>query len=291
MNTPPPDPRRVPSYPDPFGGYRPAAPAQPGIVPLRPLTIGELLNGGLTVVRRHYPVLAIISLVFSAIGIAVRLVTVDADFDAQLTQMLETGQARLTAAIWVPVLADLLISLVAGVVVTAVATVFCAQDVLGRPTSSADLRRRIVPVLVPLLGLAVVIALAVSAGLVVLIVPGVLIYLTWLVAPSVLVLERATIPVALRRSVRLTQGQRGRLFGLLAAMVGMLLAVGLVVGMLTSSLGVDIAGGGGWWVMQIVSALFATVTTSWMASVIALAYVDLRVRKEDLGPTLAAAAG
>ncbi|NNG36679.1 hypothetical protein [Nakamurella aerolata] len=289
MSTPPSDPR-YPPYPDRFGGRRPGAPAQPGIVPLRPLGIGELLTGGLAVVRRHYPVLAIVSLVFSALGIVTRLATVNVDFDAQLNRMLETGQVRLTAAVWVPLLVDLLISLLASVVITAVATVYCAQDVLGRPTSVAELRGRIRPVLLPLLGLALIIAVAVSLGLLVLIVPGVLIFLIWLAAPSVLVLERASIPVALNRSVRLTQGERGRLFGMLAAMVGILMAVGFVLGILAGGMGLDIASGGGWWVMQILSALLATVTTTWLASVIALAYVDLRIRKENLGPTLAAAA-
>ncbi len=286
----------LPSFPqDAFNTRQPPA-SKPGIIPLRPLTVGEILGAAVQVVRRHFLLLAAASLVVSALGtLAIwGVLAGNGQIELFVTESWLSPALNGTGSIPGSVLAAaavrLLVSVVGGVLIAGLATVCAAQDTLGKPTGRAEWRDRLTRRLPLLIGLSLLVAVAVGLGLVVLIVPGVLIYLAWLVATPVAVLERSTIGVSLNRSVQLTAGERGRLLGLVAAVLAVTVLLSFFVTSLIGGLLADLSPTGALLVSEATSAAVTLFTGPWAGAVTALAYIDLRIRKENLAPTLAAAA-
>ncbi|MDQ2845643.1 MAG: hypothetical protein M3Y77_04670 [Actinomycetota bacterium] len=271
--------------------------AKPGIIPLRPLTIGEILAAAITVVRRHFLALAGVSLTVSVIGALATWAILAGSGQVHefvtgswLDGVLNRPTVNIPGGVLAATVLSLVISLIGGVLVAGMATVCAAQDTLGRPTTGADWRDRLGRTWPVLLALSVVVAVLVGAGLLLFIIPGVLVYLGWLVATPVAVMERSGIARSLRRSAVLTTGERGRLLGLVAAV---LVVTVLLTTFVTSLLG-DVfnqrSPTGALLISEGISCLLGMITGSWAGAVSALAYIDLRIRKENLAPTLAAAA-
>lgn len=276
--------------------------SQPGVIPLRPLGNGEIMSAAVTIVRRHFLPLAGVSLVVSALGTAALFGTLNATGSLAafvtgdwLEDILRGSSGAATLSIPGGILLAVLLNLVvlaAGTQLTAgLAAAFTSGDTLGRPTSGAELRRRVGKTWPVLLAVGMVTAVAVSLGLMLFIVPGVLIYLMWLVATPAVVMEGRSVGAALRRSADLTTGHRGRLFGLIAGCVALTMLLSLTVTAIVSRALTGLTPTSAMLVGEGVSAVLAMVTTPWLAAVCALAYVDLRIRKEDLAAALAAAAG
>ena len=141
-----------------------------------------------------------------------------------------------------------------------------------------------------LLAVAAAVAAAVGVGTALFVVPGVLIFLIWSVAAPVAVMEGADLGTAVRRSALLTIGGRGRIFGLTAlALVASNVAAALL-GTVVMSFLHDASANTAMLVSTAVTAVVAAFATSWLASMLALSYVDLRMRKERLAEALWAAA-
>lgn len=272
---------------------------QPGLIPLRPLRIGELLSLSLKVVRRHFLRLGSISLVLSLITSAAvwGVVTATGSLDdyvsgAWLDAALTSGKASLPpTGISLATLTEVLTGAFGLLVVAGAASVAVSREVLGRPVSSQDWRDRLAGRRMwLLLGLALLAAAGMTIGLMILIVPGVLLYLSWFVAAPALVMERSTPVTALRRSALLTRGSWGRLSGLALLLVVIEFGLSFLVLTVLDPVLSSSSDAMTLLISDIVSALLATVTLSWAGAASALAYVDLRMRSENLGPTLAAAA-
>lgn len=129
-----------------------------------------------------------------------------------------------------------LISLVVGSLYTGV-VVNVVRDVREgrRGQSVADLVRRVLPVLGPLIGASIVYGLGVFLGSLLLVVPGLYLGTIWIAASPVIVVEERPVFEALGRSRQLVQGSGWRVFGLMLitgviAVVPLLLAVQLVSG-------------------------------------------------------------
>jgi hypothetical protein len=267
------------------------------VIPLRPLLVGEILTAAARVVRRHFAPLAAVSLVLSLLsGLGSWAILsgsgqLDAFLDGSwLDGMVNGTRVGVPPGIAGALLIDLVISLAAGVVTAGLATVCAAQDTLGRPTTAADWRDRLSGRWPALAGVSLLVGVAVTVGLALFVIPGVLIYLAWLAATPALILERGTIGAALRRSVELTRGERGRLLGLVAAVLVVTVVLTTIVSSLLGQAFAGMTPTGAYLVAEGVGALVAMFTGSWAGAVSALAYVDLRIRKENLAPTLAAAA-
>jgi len=278
-----------------FAGPGPAA--KPGIIPLRPLSAREILAAAVVVVRRHLLPLAATSLAISAIGgLAVwGLLAATGQVDsylsgAWLTPVLDGTATGIPAGIVAATVVSLVVSVTGGVLTAGLATVCAAQETLGRRTRRVDWVDRLARRWPLLLTLSLLLAVAVSVGLVLFIIPGVLTYLAYLVASPVAVLERGGIGESLRRSALLTTGERTRLLGLVAAV----LAVTVLLNAFITSLLGDVLGQltttAALLVSEAVAAVVSMFTVAWAGAVSAIAYIDLRIRKENLAPTLAAAA-
>ncbi|WP_353648404.1 hypothetical protein ABLG96_16405 [Nakamurella sp. A5-74] len=273
---------------------------QPGLVPLRPLTISEVLGLSFRMARRHFarlgPLALLASLLGSAVvwGVLAATGTIDAYIDASWIDAALSGTelSLPPAGISIATLAQLIVDGTTTVLIAGVAAVYVGQDVLGTSVSTQERRARLAgPRLWQLVGVSVLAGAGIAVGFAFLIVPGLLLMLAWFVVGPALVMERGTPGVALRRSLVLTRGSWGRLLGLAVA----LLAIGLVLSILVSSLVAPLTASASdlaaLLVADLAGAVVAMVTTSWGAAAMALSYVDLRIRTENFAVTLSAAAG
>lgn len=100
---------------------------------------------------------------------------------------------------------------------TAAITYGVLQQLRGAETTVGDCVRRGASSLLPVLGLVVVQGLAVWGGLLLCLIPGIVLSLQWEVSIPVAVTERKGIGEAMSRSSFLTDGLRGDIFGVRAA--------------------------------------------------------------------------
>ncbi|MCX5140643.1 glycerophosphoryl diester phosphodiesterase membrane domain-containing protein [Streptomyces sp. NBC_00338] len=332
--TPPPHPGWGVPPQGPGWGRPPAA--KPGVVPLRPLGVGEILDGAVSTMRAHWRTVLGITLAVSVVAQTAILLVQEyllpeppsLDRNATGSEALRQATDSLRSSL-LNSAPPLLISMLATIFTTAVLTVVISRSVLGRPVTLSDAWAEARPRLLPLLGLTLL--LAVMAGVIMTagILPGFLIGDTagvglaflgllaaggvflWLMvrfclASPALMLERQSITASLKRSAKLVRGAWWRTFGILAltwlltiivmVVIGIpfgLIAVAVDDGSLSSFL-TDGATSFGW-PFLIVSAVgdvvIATITYPLSAGVMALLYVDQRIRREALDLDLARAAG
>ncbi len=130
--------------------------------------------------------------------------------------------------------------------------------------------------------LGIVISILVGIGFVLIIVPGVILMVMFFVAIPAAVVERGGIGASLTRSRELTAGHRWGILALIIVMGILMVLAALVIGMVFG-VGAAAAGeaisGPGLWINQLFSMLIGGV---W-ATLIAVAYHDLRVAKEGGG--------
>ena len=323
-----PPPPQYGQYGPPGGGYPSPPPfqlaAKPGVIPLRPLNLGDIFGGTMGTIRGNpgatIGLSALMALIVAVPSVLLTIALSNADLtvtDDAGTSVNFGGQIGLVVGS--------VFSAIAGVLLAGMLTVVVAEAVLGRRISIGQTWQKVRGRLLPLIGLLVLVVLAVCAvaavvvGVVVVfavatgsagaVIAGIVLGIgaivgaVWLAvkvslsAPAV-VLERIGPIRAFGRSWRLTGRQWWRIFGitLLAQLIvyaisqlvsfpAALLAIG-GVGSGDSDLGTTGAG-----VIQLVSVVVSALTTPFTAGVTALLYLDQRIRKEALDVTLMAATG
>ncbi|MFE2447552.1 hypothetical protein ACWDHW_34235 [Streptomyces melanosporofaciens] len=276
--TPPP----VPPASTPSGGWgtgprQPAAP-RPGVIPLRPLAVGEILNGAVAIMRTHWRTVLGISLIVSIvtqglITAATGLWFNDArgnernvldDPDATVSQaMRAVGDSLGDSGV------TLLLGVLGTIVTTALLTVVTARAVLGRSVSAKEAWDGARPHLLQLCGLLLLIPAIAVAVIAAGMTPGLLLAFAgvrsegaalaslggfaaagvaaWLwvrfsLAPAALMLEKQGIIKALRRSFKLVRGAWGRVFGIQLLAVVLVFIVGAIVEIPTSLIAMVIGG-------------------------------------------------
>jgi hypothetical protein len=254
----------APSYgppsPGQYGGPRPEV--KPGVVPLRPLGLGELLDGAVGVLRRYpRPTLglsAAVAVVATAVSV-VLLLTAFRPFADVGGGTLDAGDpAALEAAVGGAAVGGLLtgvLELLSTAVLTGVLTAVVGKAVLGQAMTLSGAWVAVRPHLLKLVGLALLLALigggtafvGVLVGVLVIValggvgalvgVPlilaglgiGVWLYIRLSLAPCALVLEQLSIGGSLRRSWVLVRGDWWRVFGITLLTFVVALFVGLVI--------------------------------------------------------------
>ncbi|MFI0150545.1 DUF7544 domain-containing protein [Streptomyces lydicus] len=234
----------------PWGGSWAAVPqaAKPGVIPLRPLAIGEILDGAVATMRAHWRTVLGISLILAVVSqTAVTLVTGLWFQDA--------GRAPAMSNDRVPPLRDTLreagntlagsaitsvIGLLATIIATGLLTMVVSRAVLGRTVTAGDAWREARSQLPRLLGLLVLLPLMVTATVAVGVAPGFLVIATgtfdigvalalfgglaatvvsiWLwvrysLASPALMLEKQGVIASMRRSAKLVRGSWWRVLG------------------------------------------------------------------------------
>ncbi|TLM75934.1 hypothetical protein [Pseudarthrobacter sp. NamB4] len=309
------------------------APPKPGIVPLRPLMFGEIMDGSFQTIRRNakamlgasllvQSVAAILTAVLAAVT-ATSMGSIEAWADsASPADLSALGFGFVAAILLVTVLTVFLASVLQGAMVVPVArsilnrpTGFRQMWALARPRAGALIR------LAALLMAAVLLAAAVPAALVVALIAGmegagvllliplflgcvalyIWIYIKLLVAPAAVVVEELGALNALRRSWELTRANWWRIFGI-TVVVGIMVGIVSQVVMIPVSLlppllagvvsphggneqavGVAVAVG---IITALLGALAGALGYAFQTSVMALIYMDLRMRKDGLDISL-----
>jgi hypothetical protein len=308
---------------------------KPGVIPLRPLALGEILDGAVQTIRHNPKVMlgfsAIVIGVTGVLTALIQILTLDnvlstlQDSSSDTTDPFDAMTAGEGIAGFV---LPLVLHWVVTVVLTGLLVVTVSEAVLGHRPTVREVWDRARGRLLPLIGLTIVLGLALTGITVAFVAPGVLVLVgggatvagvllivfgalaafivdiwistRWLFAPSILMLERQRMGAAFRRSWGLVRGSWWRVFGiwllaqLLVGVVGGALSVpftiaGQVVG---TSMGDDHAA-------LVVTTLLSTVgqvisttlVAPFSAAILALLYIDLRMRREALDVALIRASG
>ncbi|MFJ6622112.1 hypothetical protein ACIQOW_31595 [Kitasatospora sp. NPDC091335] len=306
----------------PYGWGAPLSP-KPGVIPLRPLTVGELLDGAVTTVRRHWRTVLAFSLGLAVVSQA----------GTVLVNLLVKGRTG-AATPTLRMLAGLPLDLLLTVFATALLTIVVSRAVLGRPVTAGEAWRDARPRLLQLLGLTVFTLLlgpgVILLGLLPLIgysaagadsdaIAGLLTLVALLTAPvaiwlwvrfslaaPALMLEKQGVLTALSRSRRLVRGAWWRVLGItvLAQILAFITAMIVIVPFqfLGLALGFESLDGQGLpttadqgtamvILLAVAGIIAGTFTTPFIATVGVLVYIDQRIRREALDIELARAAG
>ncbi|MFI9625018.1 glycerophosphoryl diester phosphodiesterase membrane domain-containing protein [Streptomyces sp. NPDC052042] len=318
------------------GWQQPPAVAKPGVIPLRPLGVGEILDATVSTMRTHWRTVLGISLTVSVIAEIATIVVqryllptntaIDpyATGPEALRQAAESARSTLlTGASSIP------ITMIATLFTTAVLTVVISRSVLGHPVSLAEAWAEARPRLPQLLGLTLLLTLmsvaimalgvlpglligsVAGAGLIVLGFPAAFVVALWLMvrfslAPPALMLERQSITASMRRSAKLVKNTWWRIFGVLALSWLLIIVVAVVIAIPFTLIALIVEGSGAdslladgsmysSWPFLIISGIGQVITTTitypLSAGVMALLYIDQRIRREALDLELARAAG
>jgi hypothetical protein len=314
----------------PAGGYGPLAP-RPGIIPLRPLGLGEILDGAFRAIRANPRVMFGLSAVVVAVTVAIQsvlqwyvggLIAGElADVSATLDPTGANGVTETLAPTLATAATSPLVS-VAVTVLTGLLIVSVSRSVIGQRISvgeawSRSWRRVLLLLVFSFVSTAIILAVwAAFVGVLVLLGTaeqwGVVVVLgllgglallaatVWfsiriLLIPATLVLEGTGVGTAIRRGWRLTRGSFWRLLGIyLLTSIMVAVVAGLIAtpaSLVSAFLLQDplLTSFGSIVIIGIANVVAYTLTTSFMAAVLALLYIDVRMRREGLDVELARA--
>jgi hypothetical protein len=273
---------------------------KPGVIPLRPFGLGEILDGAISYIRANPKVTLGLSAVVGALGqlpeLAARLIDQPGEPPAGFPpEFAGFGQALATiSGGGITQVVAILAAVVVGIVLTGLLIPVVGRAVLGHRSTFGELWPEVRPRLAGLLGISLITAIGTSLvfGLIfgagvaavallvaleapvwIAVVVGVLIlaaavlaaaflWVSWSLTPAVYVLERSSLLEALRRSWVLVRGQRWRVFGilLLAQIIGGL--IGGILSMLPSGAAVAVmAIGAGHGFAQVLGLILLSIGT------------------------------
>lgn len=229
-----------------WGGPPPAA--KPGVIPLRPLGVGEILDGAVSTMRAYWRTVLGISLTVAIVTEIVVILLQGLVLDDSLsTDALNDSSAsfdevsRAMGDVFLSSGVLFVVSLIGTVIATALLTTVTSRAVLGKPVSIGEAWRDARPQVAKLFGLILLLLLTVVAIIVVGIAPGILVALAgsdsggaalavlgglgagivalWLMirfslASPALMLEKQGIVKSISRSAKLVSGSWWRVFGI-----------------------------------------------------------------------------
>ncbi|MEU6775826.1 glycerophosphoryl diester phosphodiesterase membrane domain-containing protein [Streptomyces sp. NPDC046759] len=245
-----------------WGGPPPAA--KPGVIPLRPLGVGEILDGAVSTMRTHWRTVLGISLAVAVLldtsmvllqGFVLNDAVVQASANDPNASPHEALSALRETMIGTGIVS--VIRSVAIIIATALLTTITSRAVLGRPVSAGEAWREARPQVPKLFGLLILLGLMFAGVVIVGVLPGFLLLLAgnkyggaallalgilaaavvvvwlgirfYLSAPA-LMLERQGILKSLKRSGKLVRGAWWRTFGIVLLT---LLITGIVASIIT----------------------------------------------------------
>ena len=313
----------------PYGQPRYVAPPKPGIIPLRPLMFGEILDGSFQGIRRNAKAMlgaGILAQSLSAILAAV-LTGVVATSSGSIESWARTASRADVASLGIGLMVTFallsILSVFMSVVLQGAMVVPVARSVLNRPTGFRRMLSLVRPRIGALIRLAAVLVAAAVAAMALffavivllfsnvrgagalLVIPlmmGFAVLFLWvaiklMVAPAAVVIEELGALAGLRRSWTLTRANWWRILGI-TLVVGILVAVITQVVLIPASMlptvlsGVVSPHGGSGQdaaltvtisiITAVVGALVGAVGYAFQTSVMALLYMDLRMRKDGL---------
>ena len=298
---------------------------KPGVIPLRPLGLGEILDGAFATMRAHPKLMLGVAAVVVAITQLIILAATYPLLDDLNRLAVPTGTELPTSdellelaglSLAVSGIA-LVVTIVSRVFLVGFVTLVVGIAVLGHDSTFGAVWARVRPRLLSLLGLTLVYPAVVFGAVVVvvmltvavpplgvlaaigLVVVGIWLWVMFSLATPVLVLESTGVGQAFGRSRHLVRGAWWRIFGitLLSSVIAFFIV--LIVSLPFEYLGDGFATVTGevtplttkYLLLTTIGAIIAsTVTEPFVAAVTALLYTDQRMRREGLDIELARAA-
>ena len=307
-------------------GYTP--PTQRGIIPLRPLSLGEVFDGAFRSIRANPRVMFGFSAIVVTVSVTISTLIQWYSFgwlgDLMSAPTLEEDMfaAQDLTSMLIGYIALIVVSLAATTVLTGVLILSVSRSVIGQQTSVAETWQRARPQIWRLLLLTLLVTLIVAIGpalwigaivgaaaleqtglAVLLFFVGLLGMVAWaawistrtLLSTPALMLEKLGVIAGLTRGWRLSRGSFWRLLGiylLTTIIVGVvasiivgpasMIATFVSLNPFSDPLALAITGVG--------SILGSVLTTPFTAAVVALLYIDTRIRREGLDVELTRAA-
>jgi hypothetical protein len=294
-----------PAYPPGYGWA--AAMAKPGVIPLRPLGIGEILDGALSTVRSNWKVLlgsaALIVGVYSLLDFILRLAFVGSSGFATTTYDVNGEPSfDVSWAAYGSLIPTEIVQFLGVLLVAAVSAVVTSRAVLGERPTWQQTWDRTRPLLGRLLGVGVLVTLALLAGLIVCFVGIIYPWVIFSLSVPVLLLERTKVTRALGRSNELIRGAWWRTFWLLllgyllVSVISFAISLPLLIfgGAFSGIFSGTYTGGEdvGMTALTVLSGfIVGVVTWPFVGCLVAVIYVDRRMRSEGLDLELQRAAG
>ncbi|MFJ8820147.1 glycerophosphoryl diester phosphodiesterase membrane domain-containing protein [Streptomyces sp. NPDC102467] len=228
-------------------GSGPPPAAKPGVIPLRPLGVGEILDGAVSTMRTYWRTVLGISLTVAVITQLLVVLLQGFVLDDSTTDALDDPTAsagevtRAMGGLLIGTGVVQVVTLLGTIVATALLTTVTSRAVLGRSVTIGEAWRDARPQLLRLLGLTLLLPLIAAAIVFVGTVPGILVAVfgsstgglalgviggsagfvvaVWLMfrfslASPALMLEKQTIRKAMSRSTKLVRGSWWRVFGI-----------------------------------------------------------------------------
>jgi len=298
----------------PFGGSTGQQPG-PGIVPLRPLGVGDMLAGVVAYIRANplatIGLTAAVMVVTQVLQLIVELVLPQID-PAELAE----GRIGGLAASLSGAILSAVVSIVLSAALTGLLLVVLSRAVLGQRIGVTEAWQALAPRVPGLIGLTLLIGLAVGGIAMVIVMIAVVVgatgsgsaiglgvllvlfavagvaYLSvlWALAPAAYVLEPIGVTEALGRSIRLVRGSWWRTFGILLLSGLIVVIPAIVVLGLFGAFSVASPDTGSMIMAGIASILIGTFATPFITGITGLLYVDQRIRKERLDLDIARSA-
>ncbi|WP_326955818.1 hypothetical protein [Amycolatopsis sp. NBC_01286] len=308
-------PPQYPQFPQ-QRAFSPHGLGKPGVIALRPLNIGDILDGSITAIRRHPLLILGVGAVLAVISAAITFLVqkfLFADLD-ELTSVAALGpgatEAEARDAVF-GVFGDVFLVLLPTAALTTLLTTLLngflaavmGRAALGREVTFSIAWAEVQPRLLPLLGIGLVYSVVTTIGLMLCIVPGVLAYVFWALASAALILERGTFKQAFSRSVKLVRGSFWRVLGILALawiieylfnniiQLPFTLGTGVFQQVLNPSAAAVVPSTGDLLLASVGQVISGTIATPFVALVTVIIYLDQRMRREGMDIELARAAG
>ncbi len=230
---------------------------------LRPLSIGEILDGALVLLRRHFTLV---------LGIAVVCEGIPTAMDVYIDL---TGGGSQNPGLS---LLDRLLTLVGSVLVTGATVRVVSEAYLGRTPLFGDAMGFAGSRFGTILGANIMSGFLTVLATLALVIPGIVVACGYSVAAEAAALESGSASEALRRSWDLTKGFKWKALALGVVSIGLILVVYLGAGVLGGIMGEVVGGLDA--VLAVLAACVSLLIYPVISCVFTLFYYDLRVRKE-----------
>jgi hypothetical protein len=264
--------------------------SQPGPPALRPLGIGETVDAALTLYRNNaitlWKIVAVVIVPIEVVEVILRRLALPSDVfvhNGALYSLNGTGSAN--AGSTVALLAVALLGLLGELLATGAVFKLQLDAYLGRPHEIAESFAFARGKILSLLWLGIISTFLIGIGFILIIIPGIWLMVSFSVAVPVLMQERLKGFKALGRSMSLVRRRWWATFGRLLLSVVLYAVAAILIGVLAGAINRGIGVTSVTLLLTIngiVSAILVILLSPFIAAVINVIYIDLRVRKEAL---------
>ncbi|MGW5848433.1 glycerophosphoryl diester phosphodiesterase membrane domain-containing protein [Streptomyces sp. NPDC055254] len=316
-------------YPGGPGQWGKPPAVKPGVIPLRPLGLGEILDGAVATMRTHWrsvlPITLVVATVVQVISLFATKFMLDDLILAPAEDMTPADAINMVGSTLSVTAVTQFIQYLGTIVVTAMLTMIFSRAILGQSSSISDAWRDARSQLLRLVGLTALLGAGLVVLGIVLMLPAILgksiglaflgmlvwaVVAAWLgtmfsLASPALMLEKSGVFKAFSRSAKLVKGSWWRIFGITILTAIIAAIVSAIIYYPLSLIGIFGFGGGfaaledgtattawGTLIFSAIGLIIAqTIVTPFQSGVTVLLYVDQRIRREALDLELARAAG